>query len=71
MLTEEQTAHLDTMEDALGKPIEDREAFMAAFRGLMSCCDDEGESEDGEENEGEQKGKGLPTVAIMLGKKGK
>jgi hypothetical protein len=66
--SDEENAHLDTMEDALGSKIADRDAFMTAFRGLVSCCG-ESEEEDGEEK---GQGKGLPGLAIVLGKsKGK
>jgi hypothetical protein len=65
--SDEENAHLDTMEDALGSKITDRDAFMTAFRGLVSCC---GESEEEDEDDGEKKG--LPGLAIVLGKsKGK
>jgi len=64
-VSDEENAHLDTMEDALYSTIADREAFMTAFRGLVSCC---GESEDEDENEDDGEKKGLPGLAIVLGK---
>lgn len=59
---------LDELESSSDLKITDRKAFMAAFRGLMNCCSGEEESDDGEE-EDQGKGKGLPSVALVLGKK--
>lgn len=59
--------HLDALESALGVQIKDRAAFMSAFRGLESCCEDDedmGEEEsDGEKGKGE--GKGLLGALIL------
>ena len=59
---------MDELESASDLKITDRKAFMAAFRGLVSCCSGGEEGSDGEE-EDQGKGKGLPSVALILGKK--
>jgi hypothetical protein len=58
---------MDALEESSDLKITDRKAFMSAFRGLVNCCGEE-ESDDGEE-EDQGKGKGLPSVALILGKK--
>jgi hypothetical protein len=60
--------YIDAFEDALGVKIKDRRSFLMAFQGLVTSC--KGSEDDGEENEDQGKRKGLPSVAIMLGKPG-
>lgn len=64
--------HLDALESALGVKVKDRAAFMSAFRGLVSCCEEddgmESESEDGEEKQGKGQGKGLLGALILPGR---
>jgi hypothetical protein len=62
--------HMDALEEALGTKIKDREAFMSAFRGLVSCCGDGEESEEESEgDEGSAPGpKKGPSIALILGK---
>jgi hypothetical protein len=64
--------HLDALESAMGAKVKDRTAFMAAFRGLVSCCEQDDDMEAGEEDDGEKgKGerKGLLGALILPGKK--
>ena len=60
--------HLDALEDALGTKIKDREGFIAAFRGLVSCCSggDEEDVAEGPEEGGKSIGK-APSIAVILG----
>jgi hypothetical protein len=62
--------YIDAFEDATGVKVKDRNGFMTAMKGLVNSCSEGGDT-DGEEDEDEGQGKGMPGVAIMLGKMSK
>jgi len=57
--------HVRAMEAAMGVKFKDRAGVATAMRGMVDSCTGD---DDGEENEDQGKGKGLPSIGLILSK---